>query len=192
MKSPTLKLLALTFTIFSFMTSTASAGKVYLKFSDGIVGTSTVPGHEGSILIEGAEFSVLQPTLSMGARAILDHTGAVGQAGGRSSSARSQLSEISLWKYTDGTSSQFFIMACLGTRMNSATLSFVSTGSSTPFMKIELTNVFISKYYPYLGDEPQNGGEQIALSYTAIKLTSSVGGVTNSAGFDLMKDKKMP
>jgi type VI secretion system secreted protein Hcp len=174
---------ALASLVASTATATADANAafdVFIKF-DGITGESTMKGEEGAIKITSFEFS---------------GTSVADTATGLASGKR-QLSEIVVQKAADAASISLFKSFLTGDHLQNVEIDFVTTerGTATPYLKYELTNVFVTSYSLSSGGN-ERPTESLSLNFQKIATTfvgqvpgATAGAAPPSAGWDLAAAK---
>jgi type VI secretion system secreted protein Hcp len=174
---------ALASLVASTATAAADANAAYdafIKF-EGIQGESTMKGEEGAIKITSFEFS---------GTSVAD-TSTTGLASGKR-----QLSEIVIQKSADAASISLFKSFLTGENVKgNVEIDFVTTGhggggTATPYLKYELTNVFITSYsLSSGGDRPTESlslnFQKIAATYTGQVPGATVGAAPPSVSWDL-------
>jgi type VI secretion system secreted protein Hcp len=155
-----------------------AAFDTFIKF-DGIQGESTMKGEEGAIKISSFEFS---------GKSVAD-TSTTGLASGKR-----QLSEIVIQKPADAASISLFKSFLTGENLKgNVEIDFVTTshnGTATPYLKYELTNVFITSYaLSSGGDRPTESlslnFQKIAAVFTGQVPGATVGAAPPSVSWDL-------
>jgi type VI secretion system secreted protein Hcp len=172
----TLRILLLAVGFLTIVVVTPATGAIYMKL-EGIPGDVTTAGHQNEIESLSVQFSVSQ-------------TG-IREAGGKASARRSSLSTISVTKFLDKASPNLFLACATGQHINSAVLTFAQpvTGGLYEFLKITLTDVFISSYDVSSGGDLPT--ESVTLSYSKIEYKYSPkdsGPITVT--FDVLKNKE--
>lgn len=156
----------------------------YLKYGTKITGESKATGHEKWIEINSVQLGA--------GRAI---STPVGTSSKREASAPS-ISEVTVTKLMDSTSTALFNEACVGTALD-AEIHLVETSADKleTFLEIKLTNSMISGYSASSGgDRPS---ESISLNFTKIELRyipfddDHKAGTPVTAGYDLTAAKKV-
>jgi type VI secretion system secreted protein Hcp len=162
-----------------FLTTVAvipAAGAIYIKL-DGIPGDVTTSGHENEIELLSVQFGVSQTGLR--------------EAGGKASARRSSLSTISISKYLDKSSPNLFLACATGQHINSAVLTFAQpvNGGFYEFLKITLTDVFISSYQVSSGGELPT--ESVSFSFSKIEYKySPTTSPPITVTFDVLRNKE--
>jgi type VI secretion system secreted protein Hcp len=179
----TLRILLVGVGLMTMASVTPAIGAVYLKV-DGIPGDVVASGHEAEIEVASAQFGVSQ-------------TG-IREAGGKASARRASLTTITITKFLDKASPKLFLACATGQHIDSAVLSFNQTinGSISEFLKITLTDVFISSYQVSSGGDLPT--ESVSFSYSKIEykyIPRNAAGVPFGqpiiVSFDVVKNKEL-
>lgn len=159
----------------------------YLKFGTKIKGESEAEGHKGS---DGwIEINSLQFGAGRGIST------PVGTSSKREASAPS-ISEVTVTKSMDSTSTALFNEACVGTAQD-CEIHLVETGADKleTFLEVKLTNAMISGYSASSGgDRPS---ESLSINFTKVELRyipfndDHTAGTPVTAGYDLTAGKKV-
>jgi type VI secretion system secreted protein Hcp len=150
----TLRILLLAVGFLTMVVVTPATGAIYMKL-EGIPGDVTASGHENEIELLTVQFGVSQTGLR--------------EAGGKASARRSSLSTISIIKSLDKASPKLFLACATGQHIDSAVLTLAQplNGALYEFLKITLTDVFISSYQVSSGGDLPT--ESVSFSYSKIE-----------------------
>ncbi len=125
----------------------------YLKLSNDINGESKASGHENEITVLSFSWGASQTTSVAGS--------------GGSGAGKANLSELSIMKVYDSASVPLYKSLLSGTHISTGTLTAQKAGGKGPFMKITLTELFVTSTQISASSEVPM--ESVSFSYNQIQ-----------------------